>query len=328
MIDIRDNMRLMLEGIMKVKSGQNLVIVSDTYARSKSIANIIAEIANSIGVQTVLTIMEPRTHAGHEPPPTVSIAMRVADVILDIEEKVNIAHTTARKEATEAGVKYFSMLTDVSEDHFRNPILLEELKAVKRRTENLAEIMTRARVARLTTPYGTDITMSLEGRHAVPIHPLTDAGITGIPDYGEAAIAPVEGTTEGVVFVDAAVRGWGYILREPLRFEVKEGRVQLGSVSSNSAEDAERFKKELSLDDNANNCAAELGIGTSHTVGKILRGDFLLDYSMIGTAHIAYGRNNDIGGKTLSRIHTDVLMTRVTIKLDELCVIENGELKE
>jgi len=55
--------------------------------------------------------------------------------------------------------------------------------------------MTQASVARVTTPFGTDITMSLKGRQAVPVHPLIHAAL---PNYAEVAICPVEGTTEGL----------------------------------------------------------------------------------------------------------------------------------
>ncbi len=167
--------------------------------------------------------------------------------------------------------------------------------------------------------------MSLEGRRALPLNPLSGGAV--VPDYGEAAISPVEGTTEGVVVADASVRGWGYVLRKPIRFEVKKGKVQVETVWSEIAEQAERFKKTLLMDQNASNCAAELGIGTSHLVSKVLRGTRHSDYAMLGTFHIACGRNNDIGGATLSTVHQDVLMTDGTVKLDNVAVLENGELK-
>jgi len=317
----------MLEKICRLKPGQNLLIIADNYARSISAARIIADVANSMGIQAVFTVMEQRAHRGQEPPPSISVAMKVVDVVLEVGEKSNVGHTNSRKEATEAGARYYVLNPEFCEDHSRNPISVEDLNTIKKRTEKLAEITTRANIARVTTPYGTDITMSLKGRQAIPVHPLNDMGFAIIPDYAEAAISPVEGTTEGVVVVDASVRGWGYVLREPIRFEVKEGRIRVETVSSGIAEDAEKFKSLILFDENATNCAAELGQGTSHIVPKTLRGDFLSDCGIAGTVHIAVGRNNDIGGETWSQIHYDVLMTRPTVKLDDTYVIENGELK-
>ncbi len=327
MIEYIDNVRRILEHVVKIKPGQNLLVITDTYARPMAIARAVTEVANSMGVQAVLTMMEPLTHVGQEPPRCVSAAMKAADVIMEFGDGSASGHSTARKEATKAGVKYYLLNTDFSEDYLRNPIALEDLNKIKTQTESLAEIMTRAKVATVTTPYGTDIIMSLEGRQAIPIHPLTNAGPVGsLQDYAEAAISPVEGTTEGLVVADASIRGWGYILREPIRFEVRGGRVQVKTVSSDDTEQTERFKKIVLHDQNACNCAAELGLGTSHIAPRILRGDVMRDYARAGNTHIAVGRNDDIGGETWSQIHTDVLMTRATVKLDGVCVIENGEL--
>jgi leucyl aminopeptidase (aminopeptidase T) len=326
MIELLESTRMRLEKVVKMKPGQNLLVISDTHARSKAMAQTFAEVANSIGIRAVVLTMDPLANIGQEPPPCVGAAMKSVDVVLEFGETSTSGHSTARKEATEVGVKYYVMHTDVSEDYWRTPVSIEDLERVKTQTERFCDMMTRSRIAKVTTPYGTDITMSLERREAIPIHPLTNSGVGSLQDYAEAAISPVEGTTEGLVAVDASVRSWGYVLRTPIRFEVKKGRVQIETVTSDVAEEAEKFKAILRLDENASNCAAELGLGTSHTASRILRGDVMGDYGTAGHVHLAVGRNNDIGGETYSKVHNDVLMTRATVALDGVCVIENGEI--
>jgi leucyl aminopeptidase (aminopeptidase T) len=326
MLEMLESARMTLEKVIKIRPGQNLLVITDTYARSKAMAQAFTEVANSIGVHAVLIMMEPLKNIGQEPPPSVGAAMKSTDVIIEFGESSTSGHSTARKEATAAGVKYYMMHSDISEDYFRTPIAFEDLDRIRAQTEHFCEIMTRARSAKVTTPYGTDITMSLEGRQGIPIHPLTNSGVASLQDHAEAAIAPVEGTTEGLVVVDASVRAWGYLLRTPIRFQVKKGRVQIETVTSDVKEEAERFKGIILSDQNANNCAAELGLGTSHTAPRILRGDVMRDYGIAGNVHIAVGRNNDIGGETGSIIHNDVLMTRATVTLDDVCVIGNGEI--
>ena len=326
-VDIRDTLRLILEKIMRAEPGKKLLVLTDTYARSRSIGYTTTELANSLGIETVMAIMEPCAQSGEEPPAAVAAAMKSVDYIFELTERSNAVHTNARKEATELGAKNYGYFTDLSEDYLRNPISFEDLKKMKRTTDRLAELMTKASKATITSPYGTDLTMSLEERIGLPISPLTDLPICGLLDYAETAIAPIEGTTEGIVAADASIRGWGYLLRTPIRFEVKNGKIELDTISSDDVSQAERFKKMVTIDQNASNCAAELGIGASHTVSKILRGDFLMDYAVAGTIHIAVGRNNDIGGVVRSDVHTDVLMTGTTVKLDDITVIEKGELK-
>src|SRR4030042_426293 len=97
-----------------------------------------------MGVETVLTIMEPRTHTGQEPPPSISAAMKAADITLNITETGSVAHTTARKEAKEAGKKFYILGMEESELFFREPILLKELEVIQKRTEKLAEMMAKA----------------------------------------------------------------------------------------------------------------------------------------------------------------------------------------
>ncbi len=131
MTAIIDNLRLILEKIIRIKPGQNLIVIADTYARSTSIARTVTDLANSMGIQTVMAMMDPRTYLGQEPPPSIGAAMKVVDVILDVGEKSIIGHTTARKEATQAGARYFLLHPEVSEDYLRRPISLDDLETIK-----------------------------------------------------------------------------------------------------------------------------------------------------------------------------------------------------
>ena len=130
----------------------------------------------------------------------------------------------------------------------------------------------------------------------------------------------MEGTAEGTMVIDIGVIGWAYLLREPIRCVVKSGMV----VEISKGEDADRLRKIAATDENASNIA-ELGIGTSHTIPRIYRAT-RRDGGITGSAHIAIGRNNDMGGQTWSQIHADGLMDRPTIELDGEIVVNNGVL--
>ncbi|MFH1088157.1 MAG: aminopeptidase, partial [Chloroflexota bacterium] len=144
--------------------------------------------------------------------------------------------------------------------------------------------------------------------------------LAGVPDYAEAAISPVEGTSAGVMVIDVGIVGWGPVFRQPVRCVVKAGRM----TEVGGGEDAERLRKALTTDENAPNIA-ELGIGTSHTIPRVY-GATRRDAGVAGMVHIAVGRNNDIGGQTSSRVHADGLMTRATIDLDGQTVVRDGVL--
>lgn len=321
---IRDNLKLIFRKFVKVKAGQKFLLVTDNYARPKYLGQIVMELAISLGANPMWIVMEPRTHVGHEPPKAVTDAMKEVDVIFEVFEKFSIVHTTATKDAIKAGVRYIFITTAMGEDYLKRKISFRNLNIIAERTNRLSKMLTKASIAKLTTLNGTNLTLSLKGRQSLALHPLSNVPTILLPDYAEATICPEEGTTEGIVVVDGSVQGWGYLLREPLRFSVKKGRVE--KIMGGFAEDMRKFRKLITMDRNSNNCAAELGFGTSHTVPKNLTGG-LWDYALWGTVHIAVGRNNDIGGKTLSTIHNDLLMTQPSLELDGVGILKNGRFQ-
>jgi leucyl aminopeptidase (aminopeptidase T) len=249
--------------------------------------------------------------------------MQLVDFVFYVAETYDITHTDAAKKTREKGIKTALCIAHISEDYLEREISLSDLERIKDTTEKIAEIESRAEAARITSPYGTDLNFSLKDRSGLPLHPLSGVGLIVVPDYAEAAISPVEGSTEGTLVVDASVQGWNFLLREPITLGIQGGRI--GDVSG-PEEYAARLKRLLATDENAVNCAAELGISTSHTIPKDLKGG-VWDYGLAGTVHIATGRNNDIGGQTHSQIHIDFLLTKSTVWLDEVCVLKDGQLQ-
>jgi len=322
-----NNMKLILERVCRIKAGSKLLVVADDYARAVSLGYDFMDVANTMGADAVLAVFKSRTFIAEEPPATVTAAMKAADAVLEITETSEIGHSSARKEATDAGLARCVLVSPIDgEDRLQIPISLKDFEIMKERTERIGEIETKGRKVRLTTAYGTDVTFSIEGRKAIPLTPLSDAPLAVAPFYAESAIAVVEGTTEGVIVFDSFIQGWKSMLPKPIRFEVKKGRALVDSVSCDTPEHVERFKKLITMDDMANICAAELGIGTSHIVPEDCVG-YVVDKGRIGHVHLACGRNYDLGGTSKSVIHQDGDMTQATITIDGFTIMENGVLK-
>jgi leucyl aminopeptidase (aminopeptidase T) len=321
------NMRLILQKICRVKPGSRLLVVADDYARAVSLGYDFMDVANTMGADAVLTVFKSRTFIAEEAPATVAAAMKAADAVLEVTETSEIGHSTARKEATDAGLARCVLISPIDgEDRLQIPISLKDFEIIKGLTDRIGDIETKGKQVRLTTAHGTDVTFSIEGRSAIPLTPLSDAPLAVAPFYGESAIAVKEGTTEGVVVFDSFIQGWKCMLPKPIRFEVKGGKALVDSVFSEIPEQAERFKKLITKDDMANNCVAELGIGTSHIVPGDCVG-YVVDKGRIGHVHLACGRNYDLGGTSKSVIHQDGDMTQATIAIDGLTIMENGVLK-
>jgi len=319
MFELMKGIQSIVETCMEVKPGERVLIITDNEGGPMWTAQLAMNVVSSMGAEVVLTVINPWEVTGHEPPAALAAAMKSVNTILNISNKGGLAHTTARNEATAAGVRYYSIF-QIPVDDLKQGVSAKDIQLIKERTENMAQRLTQANAARVTSPLGTDLTMDLAGRESLAVHPMSRV-FAILPDYAEAAIAPIEGSAEGVVVADLEVVGWGYMLREPLRYTVKAGKVV---DISGSAQDAERVRKIVATDENANNLA-ELGIGTSHTIPWAMRGT-RRDAARIGTVHIGIGRNDNIGGKARSQVHHDGLISQVTVELDGQYVLRDGVL--
>lgn len=309
---------------LKISPRERVLLLSDTYAASMRLAQYLFEIALSMGADAVLMVMPPFQVSGQEPPNLVASAMKGSQAVIFVTQGFGPGHSQARVEANQAGARV-AHLVDITEEHLLNinlNLMLEDLRVIEARTLKLADMLTAAKTAHVRSSIGTELSMSLHGRTAIALYPTSGKGLYGVPDYAEAAIAPVEGSAEGLVVVDGSIPGWQTPLSEPLRWKVERGIV---TDIQGSAKAVERLTKTLDTDANGRN-VAELGIGTSHLVSRDIQGK-RPDAAIIGTAHVGLGKNSSIGGKTDCRVHLDGVFTGITrLELDGVAVIENEVL--
>ncbi len=204
----------------------------------------------------------------------------------------------------------------------------------------LKEIFKGAGQARITSPAGTDITISLAGREGLDdIAPVIEGGelVSNYP-CGEAMWAPVETTGQGKMVVDGTISVVGDP-GTPLQIDVVGGRIAaLAWLDPQAGEQdlLDRIIKELGKDGMASTIG-ELGIGL---VPFPLDGEnrqkfmpfMLASEKARKTAHIAFGHNLDMGGENSSKTHNDFLMLEPTISITYLdgrppyLVMSTGEL--
>lgn len=265
----------------------------------------VLDAAIELGATALLTVSTvPLVHA--DVPEAIAAAVRWADVVLfalsSYETQV-MGHHPLRREATGRGARV-GFLTGRLED-----VRAERLEEVWRRARELAARLEDAEEALLLSPGGTDLRLSLKGRHSMAVvGELRTPGAWGaVPDYSEATVSPVEGSAEGTIVADGMLTGYGK-LGEPLRLSVSGGRVvglEGGAASW--------LAPQLQVDEGAS-LVAEMGLGTNPFVSEI-SGDFE-DKKIFGTAHIGIGDNTSFGGSNRSAIHLDVLITGASLLLD------------
>ena len=256
---------------------------------------------------------------GNEPPSTVAAAMVAADVVFAPTTHA-ITHTRARQNAYASGARVM-ILRGVDEEMMIRGAMAVDFARVKEITAKVAEILNQSRLIRVTTPAGTDVAFSVEGRRFFKLDGYfqDEMGFAALPG-GECPTSPVEGSTNGVIVIDYSMDGLGR-LSQPLVLAVKEGRV----VSVQGSVDEQQAMERLFEKDESARNIAEFSVGTNPDARLV--GNLAEDKKLLGTVHFAIGDSTSLGGTVEARIHLDGLLLRPTIVLDgKKVLIADGNL--
>ncbi len=288
-----------------------LVLCNDEqHAIAESLAAAARVSARSVRV----LVYRASTRDGEEPPDVAAEAMTRATAIF-APTTCSLSHTQARLHATEGGVR-IATLPGISEPTFERALRVD-YDELKRTGEEIAARLDTASSCRITSPAGTDVTLSLEGRAAVVDDgDLTAVGAFGNLPAGESFIAPVETVGDGQVVFDGSLAGYG-LLPEPVRVTLDRGR-----ATSAEGEAGPWLLKTLDYGGSTGRLVAELGIGTNPAAA--LSGSILEDEKVVGTAHVAFGTSISFGGANISTVHLDGLLLEPTIELDGQVVLQRG----
>lgn len=304
-----------VKSCLKVKAEEVFLVITDV--ETEAIGRAIADVGWEIGAETIYVVMKPRKRHGEEPPKPIAEMWPYVDVFI-APTKFSLTHTQARRKATEAGVRGATM------PGITNEIFIEgmgvDYQVVKENCEKIKKALEGVKNVRVTSPLGTDITFSVQGREFIMDTGILDGkGAFGNLPAGEVFVAPLEGTANGVIVFDGSIAGIG-MLKEPVKVYVEEGF----ATKFEGGDEAKKFEQLLSSvgKKEAFNLA-EFGIGTNP--GARIVGNILMDEKVYKTIHIALGDNSTIGGKVKAGIHLDGIIKKPTVYADERILIKDGE---
>lgn len=152
--------RTAVEVCMGVKPEETVLVMTDT--GKVRLAEAFAYASSALGATTVVSVMRPLARSGLEPPKPVAEAMKAADVVL-IPTSTSFSHTDARREASKNGVRIASM-PGITEDMMSVGGLTADYHEVERLTNLVSDVLDNGKMVEITTPSGTSLTMSVEGR--------------------------------------------------------------------------------------------------------------------------------------------------------------------
>lgn len=288
-----------------VQPGEQVVIVSDTNRPLSVMTALLEAVAEAGGIGSV--VFTKPVPSGSEPPDPVRAAIHASDVTLAVTSGA-LYHTRAVQEAK---TLRFLGLTAFVPDVLREGGVFADFPALAPRAYRLAQMLSDAGIARVTAPGGTDLTVDLTGRTAVPITAMATmpGEKNGCPDI-EAFIAPLEASASGVVVVDASASVAG-VLSEPIRITIECGR----AVAIEGGDGAAKVRAALeAAGTDAVYQVAEFAFGLNPR--GIIRGVIVEDEGVAGTGHIALGSNIHFGGRNAAPLHLDFVYRDPTLWLD------------
>jgi leucyl aminopeptidase (aminopeptidase T) len=309
MADLAPAVRTVIRRCLGVQPGEEMLVIVDPGTRA--IGEALRNEAGAAGADAVLAVMDVRATDGTEPPRSLAAALSACDVYIAATSK-SLSHTTARKRASDAGVRGATM-PGVTEDMLAR-VMAVEFETMKARSEALAALLSDAGAARLTCPKGSDFTVDLTARRGVSDDgDLTTAGAFGNLPCGEGFVAPLGG--EGrIVAISLAPLG---ISDEPATLTVHDGRIVDASGGLGP-----RYLELLRVHGELGTNLAELGVGTNDRAQ--LTGNVLEDEKILGTVHVAFGASAGIGGTVSVPIHLDVVVADASLEVGGRAVLDSG----
>ena len=316
-IDLMPTARRVVEDMLRVRPGELATIVTD-WERPSTITMALANAMRYAGAEVTVVAMSPRDHGGVNPPAPVAGAIWASQVVI-MQTSFATIHTETIRQALGRGIRLCEFW-GITEDMMLRGGLTEDPIWLEKTTFRVAELMEKAREARLTTPQGTDLRFDLTGRKAMAMAGSAREPWIGLPG-GEAAISPIEGTTTGKLispyFVEHREIGQP---QEALELTIREGN----AVEVTGGVEAQRLKNLLARSGPPARNVAELAIGTNRRCR--LEAGHREAKRVWGTAHVALGDNRSIGGSVESPLHIDFILTEPTIWLDGQEVVRDGRV--
>ena len=309
MNDLIKGAKIAVNQCMKIKPSEKVIIITDKKMPIK-LSEALAKAVKEVGAECMIQLVPPREVNGTEPSKEIAELMKTPDALF-ILTSWSLSHTAARRNATKAGVRIASM-PKVTEFSFTQGGLTADYREVKRLTEIMAKKLENAKKIRITSDNGTDFTASVEGREWVKddgmIH--EKGNFCNLP-AGEAAVAPVEGTSQGTVVIDKMA-----FYGERIRYTVRNGFVE-------EIKGSERLKREVNQVGRLARNIAEIGIGTNPKARII--GNILEDEKVFGTVHIAIGNSLSLHGKVDVPLHIDGVILKPTLEVDGEVLVKDGK---
>lgn len=315
MIDRSKACRVLLTTCSACTREEHLVFVTDR--ASYDVAQAMWEAAKDFPNKTIV-LMDERTMHGQDPNRVVTEAMANADVIFGIT-KYSLFHSNARRRAVAGGARFVNMV-DYTVSMLEKGGLYADFAEQGKICERLSKTMLGTSI-HIGSARGTDVLASIAGRATVPQYARSLAsGESSSPPDIECAIGAVEGTANGVVYVDGSIPHPKLgLIRDEIRLDIEKSVI----TKITGGEQARILSKILEdFNDDKVYYVGEIGIGLNPQCE--LNGRMLEDEGCFGTMHFGFGSNVGFFGKIDCPYHLDMVIRTPNIEVDGRPLVTQG----
>ncbi|MEM7819516.1 MAG: aminopeptidase [Candidatus Aenigmatarchaeota archaeon] len=301
-----------VKNALLIKPDEEILIIytEDKYEFAKLFSNTCKEIRANVS----LCLIEQKDVTNKEPPRPIAIAMKNSDIVLCITS-ISLTHTKAVTDAIKSGARIASMPGFTKKMLPALDINYNELSNICKRIGNL---LNKTDNITIKTEIGTDLTLYRGKRRAKIDDGIFDkkGSLHNIPS-GECCIAPIEDSASGIAIIDACMVGIEKI-KYPIYITIKDGKI----TKIEGHYEAKKLNEILLKSDENSKTLCEFSLGLNEKARLI--GNVLNDEKALGTCHIAFGDNINIGGKNRSNVHLDGVIKKPTIMFDDEIIMKNG----
>lgn len=294
-------------------AGERVAIIVDS--KTEELGRAFAAAARRQGAIVAVEEVPVAPAHGTEPTQAAAAVMAASDLIIGLTW-MSMAHTSARRQATDAGARYLS-LPEYTKALLHDPAVMVDYRAQESVVRRVADAFTAGSTVRVTSAAGTDMRLDIRGRvgNCCPGF-VRDPGSLGSPPDIEANVSPIETASEGIVVVDASVPCPEIgLLRRPLVL-----RVQGGRITAFEGEDAKVVASVRKLFERVGSdkayVLAECGIGLNPMAR--VSGSMLTDEGAAGCVHFGFGSNCTVGGLNDVGFHLDFVFRDAAVAIDGL----------
>jgi len=346
---LREAAKVALTECLDVKEGERVLIITNLGGDVFEICEEIYKQARELKAEPSMVIEEDKDNFKYADPAVLEAIRTEPDVIISIcrgrigKDPYGMQIGYIGRNAQKYSHIYDKVLDgDKRTRSFWSPGCTREIfergvaidyAALRKNAKNLKEKVDAGKEVRVTSPGGTDVRFSIDGRKGhYDDGDFSKPGMGGNLPTGEVYMSPANGTTEGVIVFDGTVDLDSYAEKPDAPVKVKfengyatmitggETAKKLDNILNQSAE----LARSKGLVDEVKNTRhlGELGIGLNPKARMSC--NVLEDEKVGGTVHFAIGMNLENDAHAL--IHLDCLVLKPDVYIDGERVMKAGKI--